>query len=363
MASYTIQKGDTLSKIAKQYNTTVQELAKLNNISNPNLIRAGASLTLPDSTVPSPVPQQTATAPAQTAPAANPLTNQDVLQRYTDLLNQSYDPSGIISGYGSAAASMQSAVQRAKDLAKARADAQTEELKKAYEQVRKQIYVNSRLNAVGNNEALSSLGLASNLYDSPQSGYSESSRVAQNTALRSNIASATAQEQAQIDKLAQMIIEQGITADMEYAQWLAQMQIAQANAIEAARQQDYINKLNILSQIVGVNQQELANQQALTKTSGGGSSGRSSASSGNSGVDWNAYVNSLTPNQQVQLFTGTGLQAQSILNQMRNDLGDGVVSALQDAYGGPKYQAQQALKNTAPKTATTGYVPVKKMTQ
>ncbi len=47
MATYTIQKGDTLSKIAKQYGVTVDELAKLNNISNPNMIRAGASLNLP----------------------------------------------------------------------------------------------------------------------------------------------------------------------------------------------------------------------------------------------------------------------------------------------------------------------------
>lgn len=350
--AYIIQKGDTLSKIAKQNNTTVQELVALNNISDPNKIRAGATLILPGSATNAPA------ASAAAGQTSAPLTNQDVLQRYTDLLNQSYDPSGIISGYGSAAASMQSAVQRAKDLAKAQADAQTEELKKAYEQARKQIYVNSRLNAVGNNEALSSLGLASNLYDSPQSGYSESSRVAQNTALRSNIASATAQEQAQIDKLAQMIIEQGITADMEYAQWLAQMQIAQANAIEAARQQDYINKLNILSQIVGVNQQELANQQALTKTSGGGSSGNSGKTSD---VDWYSYVGSLTPSQQVQLFTGTGLQAQNILNQMRNDLGSDVVTALQMAYGGPKYETQQALKNATPSAiASGGYTGVKK---
>ena len=38
---YTIKKGDTLSKIAKMYSTTVEKLCRWNNISNPNYIVAG----------------------------------------------------------------------------------------------------------------------------------------------------------------------------------------------------------------------------------------------------------------------------------------------------------------------------------
>lgn len=41
---YTVVAGDTLSKIAKRYNMTVQELAKLNNIENPNKITVGQKL-------------------------------------------------------------------------------------------------------------------------------------------------------------------------------------------------------------------------------------------------------------------------------------------------------------------------------
>ena len=41
---YTIQKGDTLSEIAGRYDTTVSELARLNDISNPNRIIAGETL-------------------------------------------------------------------------------------------------------------------------------------------------------------------------------------------------------------------------------------------------------------------------------------------------------------------------------
>lgn len=47
MDSYTIQKGDNLSTLAKTYKTDVGTLAKLNNISNVNLIKQGQVLKLP----------------------------------------------------------------------------------------------------------------------------------------------------------------------------------------------------------------------------------------------------------------------------------------------------------------------------
>lgn len=43
---YKIQKGDTLSEIAKKHNTTVIHLAQINNIANPNLIYAGEIITI-----------------------------------------------------------------------------------------------------------------------------------------------------------------------------------------------------------------------------------------------------------------------------------------------------------------------------
>lgn len=45
--TYTIKKGDTLSSIAKKYNTTVEELVKLNNIKNPHLIITGQKIKIP----------------------------------------------------------------------------------------------------------------------------------------------------------------------------------------------------------------------------------------------------------------------------------------------------------------------------
>lgn len=43
----TIKKGDTLSSLARKYNTTVSKLVELNHIANPNLIYAGNTLIVP----------------------------------------------------------------------------------------------------------------------------------------------------------------------------------------------------------------------------------------------------------------------------------------------------------------------------
>lgn len=66
MAGYKIKKGDTLSGIAKKYGTSVTELAKLNNISNPNLIYAGNTIKLPGTSSTSGGTQ--ASAPTTSAP-------------------------------------------------------------------------------------------------------------------------------------------------------------------------------------------------------------------------------------------------------------------------------------------------------
>ena len=44
---YTVQKGDTLSELAIRFNTTINEIAKINNIKNINLIYVGEKLRIP----------------------------------------------------------------------------------------------------------------------------------------------------------------------------------------------------------------------------------------------------------------------------------------------------------------------------
>ncbi|MHB8874702.1 MAG: phage tail tip lysozyme [Myxococcaceae bacterium] len=53
MSTYTVRSGDTLSRLAARYHTSVSALARTNHISNPNLIRVGQRLTVPDSFSPS----------------------------------------------------------------------------------------------------------------------------------------------------------------------------------------------------------------------------------------------------------------------------------------------------------------------
>jgi LysM repeat protein len=45
--TYTVQQGDTLGRIALRYDTTVQELVRLNNLANPDAISVGQKLIVP----------------------------------------------------------------------------------------------------------------------------------------------------------------------------------------------------------------------------------------------------------------------------------------------------------------------------
>lgn len=47
---HVVQRGETLSQIARRYNTTVAELQRLNNLANPSLIVAGQAIQLPSGT-------------------------------------------------------------------------------------------------------------------------------------------------------------------------------------------------------------------------------------------------------------------------------------------------------------------------
>lgn len=63
--TYTIQRGDSLSKIAKQFGVTVDALVAANHIANPNLIQPGQVLTIPGVAATPPLPP---TPPAPPAP-------------------------------------------------------------------------------------------------------------------------------------------------------------------------------------------------------------------------------------------------------------------------------------------------------
>lgn len=86
--SYTVKSGDTLSAIASKYNMTVNALATLNSISNPNLIYPGQTLRVADSDKGGSVSNKA------TAPIANNVSTNSYVVKSGDTL------SGIASRYG-----------------------------------------------------------------------------------------------------------------------------------------------------------------------------------------------------------------------------------------------------------------------
>ncbi len=78
--SYVIAQGDTLGAIAAKYGTSVGEIASANGITDPNKIKAGATLTIPTKAVPAPAPTTPAPAPAPApSPVAVPTTPKPVV--------------------------------------------------------------------------------------------------------------------------------------------------------------------------------------------------------------------------------------------------------------------------------------------
>lgn len=360
--AYTIQSGDNLSKIAKQYDTTVNKLLELNpNITNKNLIYAGDTLNVPGSTTNATSNASPAAKPAE----SNRMTNEDILNQLMGLYNT--QPAFDISGaYNGAISSYQNAVAQMKAALNAQAEQQKAQTAENYETARRQAYVNSRLDAIGNNERLAALGLSGNMYVEPQSGYTETSRVAQNVQMRNAIDAANVQEQADINALTAELMRANADLDLQSAQYLAEMQIQMAQ-IQAQQQQNALNnQLAILGQIMDQNniaweqqftqrqyEDALAAEAAANAAKSSSSGRRSSSSSRNnstnygfgsaqntassasssgslSSSDWLSWYSKLSRNDKVAVFgtnqvvqdpvTGATTTTQQIRNEMANAL-------------------------------------------
>ncbi len=70
--TYVIQPGDTLFGIARSFGVSVQSIAAANNIVNPNLIYAGQTLIIPDSTASAPAPPPVEPPPSEAPPSEAP---------------------------------------------------------------------------------------------------------------------------------------------------------------------------------------------------------------------------------------------------------------------------------------------------
>ena len=99
--------------------------------------------------------------------------------------------------------------------------AQAAKLKDQYNASRNDIYTNSRLSAIGNNERLAARGLAGNLYDYARSGTSETSRIAQDVAMRKALAQQNNAETSANNDLNLKLLEAQREADAKYAEYAA----------------------------------------------------------------------------------------------------------------------------------------------
>lgn len=172
-----------------------------------------------------------------------------------------------------------------------------------YDALRNQAYVNARLSALGNNEGLAAAGLAGNAYAAPQSGYSETSRIRQDTALGNALNALNTQQQgAATDIQAALTQARGATdanwlntqADLQARELAAQQSAYQTELgrqqseaqLALSQQSQALQKAQMEMQMFGkVMTQESANALGVPigtalKTSGGGGGGRSGGGGG-----------------------------------------------------------------------------------
>jgi len=182
---------------------------------------------------------------------------------------------------------LNTALRKAKDAQRAATDAAVQQLQaqepdilQAYRGLRGDTYANARMSAIGNNEMLASQGLAGNLYSAPRSGVSETSRIAQDNALRTGIGNLNMEEQRALQRLktaiaqARMAGEQSMAGlESDYYGRMAQAQQGDAErryseymsnrAFDYQAGQDTIqNELRRQSFEYGQQQDSLANTQA-----------------------------------------------------------------------------------------------------
>lgn len=81
----TVQPGDTLARIARQYGVDLNVLATVNNLVNPNLIYPGQVLVIPEAGEPAAEEAAEVTDPAGETPAPVPVATEHIVQRGENL--------------------------------------------------------------------------------------------------------------------------------------------------------------------------------------------------------------------------------------------------------------------------------------
>lgn len=157
--AYTIQRGDTLSGIAKKYGTTVDTLMSLNPyITNKNLIYAGKTLNLPGQTTSS------TTSGSSTTSATPTKTTQQLAEEYakSQTSGVSNETSALLAQYEKAAEAQKQALINQKTLAENNINSQRDTINEDYTSQARQAYINKMLGGQELKQQLSQAGLGTN---------------------------------------------------------------------------------------------------------------------------------------------------------------------------------------------------------
>ncbi|OQB25862.1 MAG: hypothetical protein BWY11_00138 [Firmicutes bacterium ADurb.Bin182] len=227
--------------------------------------------------------------------------------------------------YDKAAANFKAALDSSYRQQELRLNEQAEELARRADEARSRGYVNARLEAIGNNEALASLGLAGSLYDEPRSGVSETSRIARDIGMRNDINAVTRMENELRNEIALQLSQAGLTRDYEYALKLADLEIAKTNAERAAAQQEFENRMAI------------AKWQSQTQ---GGASSHSGSSSRSEQVKGEAltpeqidrWLSLLSPSERGELYMGIGEQNKVYRKEIIDSVGEELARQMMRLY-------------------------------
>lgn len=135
-------------------------------------------------------------------------------------------------------------------------NAQIPKIAQQYDRQRSLAYANARINALGNNERLAAKGLGGNAYAAPTTGYSESSRIADDNALRNALNYANMQQQGTEDDIRGQINDLALQRDKGAADLYTQL----AQALMGAQQSESQFAANY-----GQNQSQFDQNYALQK--------------------------------------------------------------------------------------------------
>lgn len=173
------------------------------------------------------------------------------------------------------------ALEMAQKQQEATLNQQKDPIKQDAAKLRGDTYTSSRVSAIGNNEVLAQKGLAGSVYKDPRSGYSETSRVRQDTALRNALNAADLNEQKQLmaieEKIKQLGYDTGKQKATVQAKW--NEKIAQAVREDELRRIQWEREDKLRKEEY---ERQLALAAASRSYSSGGSSRSSSSSSASS---------------------------------------------------------------------------------